>query len=395
MGTPLKDRCDQILAKATSGQVRVPGVVAMVTGPDEMLYQGAAGVKNLAQEDPMTTDTVVCIFSCTKAITGTAAMQLVEEGRLDLDAPAKNYVPELGEVKVIEGFDSSGNPVLRPPKRDITTRMLMLHTAGFGYEFLDENYLRLLSEHGQPSIITCSKASITSPLLFDPGEGWAYGINMDWCGQVVERITGKGLDQVMKERIFEPLGMKNSGFFITDGMRKRLAVLHQRGEDGSLTPLPDLQLPQEPEVFMGGQGLYSTVGDYIRFIRMLLNKGQGEGGRVLKPETVAQMANNGLGARKITAFKTTIPSLCNDAEFFPEITKSWGYSFMINDEKATTGRPAGALGWAGLANSYYWIDTQNGLGGFWTTQVLPFADEASFSNYLEFETAVYDHWQTR
>ncbi len=389
MGTPLQNRCDQVLAKATSGQTRVPGVVAMVTDPNEMLYQGAAGVRTLGQEDPMTTDTVVCIFSCTKAITGTAAMQLVEEGRLELDVPAKKYVPELGDIKVIEGFDSSGNPILRPPKRDITTRMLMLHTAGFGYEFLNEDYLRLLSEHGQPSIITCSKASITSPLLFDPGEGWAYGVNMDWCGQVVERIAGKGLDQVMKERIFEPLGMNDTGFFITDGMRERLAVLHQRGEDGSLTPLPDLQLPQEPEVFMGGQGLYSTVGDYMRFIRMLLNKGQGEAGRVLKPETVAQMADNGLGARKITPLQTTIPSLCNDAEFFPEITKSWGYSFMINDEQAPTGRPAGALGWAGLANSYYWIDQQNGLGGFWTTQVLPFADEVSFTNYLEFETAVY------
>lgn len=395
MGTSLKNACDQILDKATSNQVRVPGVMAMVTDPGGLIYQGAAGQRVLGQDASMTSDTVVCLFSCTKAITGTAVMQLAEEGRLDLDAPAKQYVPELSDIQVLEGFDSSGKPMLRPPKRDITTRMLMLHTAGFGYEFFNENYLRLLTEHGQPSAITCSKACIKAPLLFDPGEDWEYGINLDWCGQVVEGITGNSLDQVMKERIFAPLGMNDTGFAISPGMRERLAILHQREQDGSLTPLPELELPQEPEVFMGGQGLYGTAGDYMRFIRMLLNQGQGEGGRVLQPETVAQMARNGLGTMKIKAFTGVIPTLSNDAEFFPGMPKSWGLSFMINDEQAPTGRPAGALAWAGLANSYYWIDLQNGLGGFWTTQILPFADETSINNYLEFETAVYDNWQTR
>jgi methyl acetate hydrolase len=153
--------------------------------------------------------------------------------------------------------------------------------------------------------------------------------------------------------------------------------------------MPDLVLPQEPEVFMGGHGLYATVGDYMRFIRMILNDGAGEHGRVLRPETVAMMEQNGLGSKKIPAFRGVIPTLSNDADFFPGISKSWGYSFMINDEQAPTGRPAGALGWAGLANLFYWIDRRNGVGGFWATQILPFGDATSFVGYMELETAAY------
>lgn len=146
---------------------------------------------------------------------------------------------------------------------------------------------------------------------------------------------------------------------------------------------------------MGGHGLYSTVGDYMRFIRMILNDGAGEHGRVLKPETVAQMAKNGLGKLKIKLLPGVIPELSNDAEFFPGMPKSWSYTFMVNDETAPTGRPAGALGWAGLTNLFYWIDRQNGIGGFWATQILPFADPTSFTGYMDFETAVYRHADLR
>ena len=167
----------------------------------------------------MTTDTVFAIFSTTKAITGTAIMQCVEEGKLDLDAPAKTYVPDIGKLQVLEGFDADGKPKLRAPKRDITTRMLMLHTAGLGYDFFNANYIRLAQEHGQPSVITCSKASLMTPLLFDPGDKWEYGSNIDWCGQVVEGIRGKRLGEVMKERIFAPLGMEDIAFSLTPSMR--------------------------------------------------------------------------------------------------------------------------------------------------------------------------------
>src|SRR4029077_16232154 len=229
---------------------RVSGAVAMVTDRSANIYEGATGLRTLSASDPMSTDTVFAIFSTTKAITGTAIMQCVEEGKLDLDAPAKTYVPDIGKLQVLEGFDASGNPKLRAPKSEITTRMLMLHTAGLGYDFFNANYLRLAQERGQPSVVTCSKASLMTPLLFDPGDKWEYGSNMDWCGQVVESIRGKRLGEVMTERIFALLGMEDIAFSLTPSMRARLAAIHQREPDGSLTPLPDLQLPPDPEVHM-------------------------------------------------------------------------------------------------------------------------------------------------
>ena len=384
-----KQRLDDVLARATQGADRVPGVVAMITDREGNIYEGAAGERTLGSGVPMTLDTTFALFSTTKAITGTAVLQCVEEGLLDLDAPAATYVPDIGELKVLDGFDAGGNPVLREPKRDITTRMLLLHTAGFGYDFFNESYNRLSQEHGQPSVITCSKAALTTPLLFDPGEKWEYGTNIDWAGQVVESIRGQRLGDVMRERIFEPLEMTDTAFTMSPSMKDRLAPIHQRESDGSLTPLIGFELPAEPEVHMGGHGLHGTVGDYTKFIRMWLNDGAGTSGRVLSPETVAAAVRNGLEGQHVGLLPGVLPTLSNDAEFFPGVAKGWAYSFMTNEEVAPTGRPAGSLAWAGLANLYYWIDRQTGVGGFWATQILPFADAGSINGYLEFETAVY------
>ncbi|ATI35009.1 1,4-butanediol diacrylate esterase [Rhodococcus sp. H-CA8f] len=384
-----KQRLDDVLARATQGADRVPGVVAMITDREGNIYEGTAGERTLGSGVPMTLDTTFALFSTTKAITGTAVLQCVEEGLLDLDAPAATYVPDIGELKVLDGFEAGGNPVLREPKRDITTRMLLLHTAGFGYDFFNESYNRLSQEHGQPSVITCSKAALTTPLLFDPGEKWEYGTNIDWAGQVVESIRGQRLGDVMRERIFEPLEMADTAFTMSPSMKDRLAPIHQRESDGSLTPLIGFELPAEPEVHMGGHGLHGTVGDYTKFIRMWLNDGAGTSGRVLSPETVAAAVQNGLEGQHVGVLPGVLPTLSNDAEFFPGVPKGWAYSFMTNEEVAPTGRPAGSLAWAGLANLYYWIDRQTGVGGFWATQILPFADAGSINGYLEFETAVY------
>jgi methyl acetate hydrolase len=394
MSTDFKAAADAILQGVVTSDPRVPGVVAMATDRHRTIYEGMAGKRRLDRDAAMTADTVFAIFSTTKAITGTAVLQLVEEGKLDLDAPAKTYAPDIGRLQVIEGFDKSGEPKLRAPKRDVTTRMLMLHTAGLGYDFFNETYNRLAQEKGQPSVITASKAALMTPLVFDPGDKWEYGSNIDWCGLVVEGITSQRLGQVFRTRIFEPLGMRDTTFELTDALRGRLAGMHQRNADGSLTPM-DFELPANPEIHMGGHGLYGTVGDYMRFIRMWLNDGNGEHGRVLKPETVRMAERNGLGDKKITALPGVIPSLSNDAEFFPGLSKSWSFTFMVNDEEAPTGRPAGALGWAGLANLFYWIDRQNGFGGFWATQILPFGDPVSFGGYMDFEAAFYRSSQQR
>ena len=351
---------DSVLRGTTEGPARVPGVVAMVTDREGDIYSGAAGERRLG-DDAMTEDTVFAIFSTTKAIAGTTALQCVEEGLLDLDAPAKSYAPAIGDLKVIEGFDANGQPRLRAPKSDVTTRQLMLHTGGFGYDFFNEMYKRMAEEHGQPSVITGSRAAIETPLLFDPGDKWEYGTNIDWVGQVVEGIRGKRLGEVMRERVFDPLGMEDIAFTRTDAMKTRSATIHARGGDMSLTPMDDFSLPDNPEVDMGGHGLYGTVPEYMKFIRMWLNDGNGPKGRVLKPETVEWAVKGALvPPQKVTMLPGVIPTLSNDAEFFPGLGKDWSYTFMVNTEEAPTGRPAGAIGWAGLANSFYWIDRESG-----------------------------------
>jgi methyl acetate hydrolase len=379
---------DAILQRATDAG-EVPGVVAMATDRDGTIYQGAFGKRVLGQPAAMGLDTVVWIASMTKAITGAAAMQLVEQGKLELDAPAANVVSELAQIEVLEGFDAAGQPRTRPPKRPITLRHLLTHTAGFGYEIWNSDVAVYQAARNVPGIISCQNAALTTPLLFDPGDKWYYGINIDWAGKMVEAVSGMRLGRYMQENLFTPLGMQSTAFKITPAMRERLAKIHQRGDDDTLTPQLDLELPQDAEFDMGGGGLYATAGDYLNFVRMILNRGKANGAQVLQPQTVDQMSRNNMGAHRVSLLKTAAPALSNDAEFFPGMSKTWGLSFQINDEKAPTGRPAGGLMWAGLANSYYWIDAQTGIGGVYLTQVLPFADKKSLPLYWAFETAFY------
>jgi len=379
---------DKLLERAAA-TADVPGVVAMATDRHGTIYQGAFGKRVLGQPAAMSLDSVAWIASMTKAITGAAVMQLVEQGKLDLDAPATAVVGELAQAQVLEGFDEAGQPKMRPPKRPITLRHLLTHTAGFGYEIWNGDVAAYQAAKNVPGIISCQNAALTTPLLFDPGEKWYYGINIDWAGKMVEAVSGKRLGAYMQENLFAPLGMNSTAFKITPAMRERLAKIHQRGDDDALTPQLDLEIPQDAEFDMGGGGLYSTAGDYLKFVRMILNRGKADGTQVLRPETVDQMSRNNMGASRVSLLKTAVPALSNDAEFFPGISKTWGLTFQINDETAPTGRPAGGLMWAGLANSYYWIDPNTGIGGVYLTQVLPFADKKALPLYYAFETAFY------
>jgi methyl acetate hydrolase len=394
MSRQLTAALDAVLRQTVQGNPNVPGVVAMATDRQGNIYEGAAGVRRLGAPAPMSTDSTFAIFSTTKAITATAALQLVEAGQLDLDAPAQRYAPAIGELQVLESVDAEGNTKLRPPRSPVTTRQLLTHSGGFGYDFFNANYKRLADAGKQPSVITASRAALMTPLLFDPGTRWEYGTNIDWVGQVIEGITGQRLGEVMRQRIFEPLGMADMTFEINDAIRARLAGMHARHPDGHLEAM-DFELPAQPEVHFGGHGLYGTVGDYMKFIRMWLNDGACPGGRVLKAETVAMACQRHLDPRlQVTMLPGVIPSLSNDAEFFPGQRKSWSLPFMINEERAPTGRPAGAQGWAGLANLFYWIDRENGLGGYWATQILPFGDPASFVGYMNFEASVYNAFRS-
>lgn len=241
---------------------------------------------------------------------------------------------------------------------------------------------------GLPATSSCENAALRLPLLFDPGERWNYGINIELAGKVIEAVSGKKLGVYLKENLFDPLGMDSTGFRITPSMRKRMARLHERGADGALTA-GDFEVPQEPEFEMGGGGLYSTAADYLAFVRMILNKGVGNGNRVLESETVELMSRNHMGELRVVPLRTVNPLRSNDAEFFPGVPKSWGLGFMINHDRAPTGRSAGGLAWAGLSNCYFWIDPIAGIGGVYMTQILPFADVKSLPLFLDFETAVY------
>jgi len=383
-----KSEVDALLQRAVeSGDV--PGVIAMATDRNGVIYEAAYGKRVLGQPAEMTTDTVVWIASMSKALTSAGAMQLVEQGKLDLDAPAAKIVPEIATTEVLEGFDVAGQPRTRPPKRAITLRHLLTHTAGFGYDIWSADLVKYQAAKNIPGIISCQNAALRTPLLFDPGDRWFYGINIDWAGKMVEAVSGKRLGVYLQENLFAPLGMTSTAFKIRPDMRDRLAKIHQRGDNGAFTAQMDLEIPQDPEFEMGGGGLYSTGGDYLRFVRLILNHGKADGNQVLEPETVDLMIRNNMGDNRVTQLKTAAPPLSNDAEFFPGMPKTWGLSFQINTEKAPTGRPAGGLMWAGLANTYFWIDPSTGVGGVYLSQVLPFGDKKSLPLYYAFESAIY------
>ena len=389
----LKTCLDSVLDQCVHRHGGVPGVVAMATDRRGNFYEGAAGTRELGQDRPMTTDAVFAIFSTTKALAGTCILQLIEEGRIKLTDPAKMYAPEIGELQVLEGFDANGQPRTRRPKRDITIDDLMLHTSGLSYECFSADDLKYRTAKSVPGIVSCTFEAIRTVLLHDPGERRTYGVSIDWLGRIVEQQRGKRLGEVMQERIFGPLGMQDIAFHMSEPMKARRVSMHSRSAGGQLTPLPDRMLPQPPAMDCGGHGLYATVGEYMKFIRMILNDGAGPNGRVLKPETVALMARDGLSALGLSsgAWASSIPALSNSGEFFPGLDKGWSYTFMTNRERAPSGRAAGSLMWAGLANCFYWIDRASGIGGYWATQILPFQDCASYPGFVEFETAVYHH----
>jgi len=380
-------RIDQVLRQKSDAK-EIPGVVAMAATSKEVTYQGAFGKRDLSKDDAMTADSVFWIASMTKAVTAAAAMQLVEQGKLSLEAPIGNVLPDLAAPQVLEGFDSQGEPKLRPAKNPITLRHLMTHTAGFCYNLWNGDMVQYLEKTGLPAITTCQNDALKTPLASDPGTRWEYGINIDFVGKAVEAASGKRLDAYLRDHLLTPLGMTDTGFKIGDAQRQRLVGMHARGPDGALAPIP-FELEQDPEFHMGGGGLYSTAGDYIRFTQMILNKGRGNGNQVLKAETVATMGQNHMGDLNVTKMISALPDFTNDIDLYPDMAKKWGLSFLINTAKTPEGRSPGSLAWAGLANTYYWIDPARDVTGVILMQVLPFGDNRCLEAFAGFESGVY------
>lgn len=363
---------------------KVPGVAVALGGREEEGFAAGYGLRRLGAPDPMGPDTVAWIASMTKAVTATAAMRLVEQGHLALDAAAAEAVPALGAVQVLEGFAEDGTPRTRPPKRPVTLRHLLTHTSGFAYDMWSKDIGRFRKATGTPSVTTCRNAALNLPLLFDPGEAWTYGIGIDWAGRMVEAASGERLGAHLERTLFAPLGMSDTAFRLSDAMRARRADVHARAPDGSLAPT-DFEVVQAPEFEMGGGGLYSTARDYLRFARMLLNGGRFRRERFLKPETLAEMARDQIAPLAVTPMVSAAPAATNDVDFFPGQPCGWSLSHLVNRATTPQGRSKGSLAWAGLANTYCWIDFGRGTAGVFVSQIMPFFDAEAVALFRGFE----------
>src|SRR5271169_4176107 len=363
------------------GDKDLPGVVAIATDRQRVLYQGAFGVADVATGRALTADALFRIASMTKAITTTAAMQLIEQGRFGLDDPVEKYLPAFARLQVFESFDgATGAYRVRPATRIATVRHLMTHTSGLGYGFTSATVRDFKPRAGEDYPV--------GPLLFEPGERWLYGTSTDWLGRLVEAVSGRPLDEYFRLRILEPLGMADTFYNVPADKQARLVAVHHRGADGvivkdAVQPAPTIN------PISGGGGLSSTASDYIRFVRMILNDGALDGVRILKADTVEAMSRNHIGAIGVPALKTALPERSEDFSFVADGRDKWGLGFLISVDGVAGKRSAGSLSWGGIYNTYFWIDRSRGVAGVIMTQFLPFADHKALALYDTFERGVY------
>jgi methyl acetate hydrolase len=370
------------------GAAHIPGVVAMAAAGDDILYEGVFGSRHLGEGQAMSRDTVFRVASMVKVITSVAAMQLVEQDRIKLDEPVPGIDPLLAAPQVLAGYDAAGAPEVRPASGPITLRHLLTHTAGFTYRLWDAQALHY--QHACGTLPARKRTALPHlPLMFEPGTRWQYGTSIDWVGKIVETVSGERLDVYFRKNILGPLGMVDTGFTLTPAQRTREASAHRRKPDGALVAEP-LEKPSNPTHFSGGGSIYSTAPDYLTLARALMNGGRGNGVAILKPETVALMGENQIGDIPAGIMKTTNPALSNDVDFFPGVALRWGLGHMINLTPGPNGRSAGSMTWAGLLNTYYWIDPQKRVAAVFMSQVLPFADKPALTLYRRFERGVYD-----
>lgn len=369
---------DQAFASA-----HLPGAVGMIVDRKGVRFARALGEADAVAHVPMQHDTLFQIASMTKAITSVAAMQLVEQGRLSLDADIGAVLPALADPQVLTGFDAGGQPQLRPAARPITLRHLLTHTAGLGYFFIHPQVLQYYSAVGMPE--PGSLASIKMPLMFDPGEAWEYSVATDWVGQAVEAVTGQTLGTYLAQHVTGPLGMTQTAF--RADMPADAAKVHVRTPAGGWQLNPAVLGGGEFE--MGGGGLSSTAGDYARFVRMLLCGGELDGTRILAAETLAEMCRDQVAPLRAGAMGSAMPEFAAPYDTFPDQHTGWGLGFLINPEPGPNGRSPGSLAWAGIFNSYYWFDPAKGVGGVFMSQVAPFGDPGALACFGALEALAY------
>ena len=359
----------------------VAGVVVMAADRNRVIYQGAFGVADIAEGRPLRVDALFRIASMTKAITSTAAMQLVEQGRFAIEDPVEKYLPEFAKLSVLESFDAAtGAYRLRPATKAVTVQHLLTHTSGLGYPFTDPTTRDFKTRAGEEYRV--------GPLVFEPGERWLYGTSTDWVGRLVERMSDQSLEDYFRQHIFTPLGMADTFYFVPKEKEARLVTVNRRIADGSIAR-ESVQPPTLGFTPIGGGGLSSTAHDYLRFTRALLNGGELDGARILSAGTVALMGQNHIGALGVPAQKTAIPERSDDFSFIAHGRDKWGLGFLITADAVPGKRSAGSLSWGGINNTYYWLDPTRGITGVILTQFLPFADRKALALYDVFERGVY------
>lgn len=364
------------------GRRKIPAVVGMVASESKTLYVGSFGKRD-ASGVPVRVDSIFQIASMTKAITSVAAMQLVEQGKVDLAEAVAGRLPQLANLDVLEGFDAAGKPSLRPAKTPLTLRHLLNHTSGLCYDTWDGNMFRYTS--AKPA----TDPAKPGPLMFEPGKRWQYGQGVDWAGRLVETISGATLENYFQEKIFRPLGMEETSYILPAAKFNRLVSRYHRETSGDLQE-DERKLPTPPTTFNGGGGLYSTAGDYVRFMQMILNHGTGfNNGRILQPKTVESMMTNQIGELTAGKMKSFKPNTSADVDIQPGHTEKWGLGFLINPTPYASGRSAGSLAWAGLYNTFYWIDPKRRRCAVILMQYLPFVDKEAIGLLDDFERVIY------
>jgi methyl acetate hydrolase len=376
---------DKIIGDAVAQQ-DAPFLVAMTGNRAGVTWSGAAG--HAAPGQAANLDTVFRIFSMTKAVGSMAAMMLMDRGKLSADATVQSILPEFADMKLLDGFDAAGKPILRAPKVQATVRHLATHTSGLAYEFWNAEMGRYMAATSHPSILAGTKQSAHYPLQFEPGTRWDYGIGIDWLGLVVQKVCGRPIDQFCTEEIFAPLGMTDTTFEVNANQAPRLASVNIRGEDGKFGDFA-LAPPSNPEFYGMGHALYSTAPDYMRFLRMVMNGGALDGKRLISEAGLATMLANQIGSIPIPVLTSGAPPLSADVDLFPGKRKSHSMAFMRFDEDIPGMRHAGSQAWAGVLNSHYWFDPKADVIGILMTQSLPFAEPRFMKTYEAFERGAY------
>lgn len=346
------------------------GGVVMINRRGRTIHFEAYGQSDLASKAPMRTDTLFRIYSMTKAVTSAAALMLVEEGRLDLDAPVADYFPAFADQKVLGKTANDGKP-----ERPVLVRDLMRHTSGIGYGWPEKGKMYKLLDWGQSTESLVSRAA-RMPLAFEPGSDWLYGVNTDLVGALIERQSGQTLRSFLRQRIFKPLGMTDTDF--AGVSPNRMATLYKL-KDGTLTPDKDpKKLFFKVPVFQsGGGGLVSSARDYMRFLQMIAHDGRVGDVQLLKPETVRLMIRNDL------------PEAAMPVAFGAQERHGLGFGLGFNVKVAAAdwdpAAPVGEVGWGGMASTHYWIHPAKELVVITLEQVVPY----SFSTEWAVKDTIY------